>query len=86
MTFSVLYLGASQVVPVVKKLPANAGDVIDVSLGWEDLLAEEMATHSSIFARRTPWTEEPGRLESMGLQSWTHLKQLSTVSTVREIK
>ena len=42
MTFSILYLGAAQVVPVVKKPPANTGDVIDVSLGWEDLLEEEM--------------------------------------------
>ena len=32
------------------------------SLGWEDTLKEEMATHTSIFARRIPWTEEPGRL------------------------
>ena len=35
------------------------------SLGQEDLLKEEMATHSSILARRIPWTEEPGRLQSM---------------------
>ena len=41
------------------------------SLGWEDPLEEEMATHSGIFAWRIPWTEEPGRLQSMGLQkSW----------------
>jgi len=38
------------------------------SLGWEDLLEEEMATHSSILAWEIPWTEEPGRLQSMGLQ------------------
>ena len=38
------------------------------SLGWEDSLEEEMATHSSIFAWRIPWTEEPGRLQSTGLQ------------------
>ena len=36
-----------------------------------------MATDSSILAWRIPWTEEPGRLQSMGLQSWTQLKQLS---------
>ena len=72
MTFSILYLGASQVVPEVKKPPANAGDVRDVSLGWEDLLEEEMATHSSILAWRIPWTEEPGRLESMGSQRVGH--------------
>ena len=36
------------------------------SLGWEDTLEEEMATHSSILARETPWTEEPGELQSRG--------------------
>ena len=38
------------------------------SLGQEDLLEKEMATHSSILAWKIPWTEEPGRLQSMGLQ------------------
>ena len=38
------------------------------SLGWEDPLEEGMATHSRILAWRIPWTEEPGRLWSMGLQ------------------
>ena len=38
------------------------------SLGWEDPLEKEMATHSSILAWRIPWTEEPGGLQSMGLQ------------------
>ena len=37
------------------------------SLGWEDLLEEETETHSSILTWRIPWTEEPGRLQSMGL-------------------
>ena len=37
-------------------------------LGWEDPLEEEMTTHSSILAWRIPWTEEPGGLQSMGLQ------------------
>ena len=37
-------------------------------LGQEDPLEEEMATHSSMLAWRIPWTEEPGRLQSMGLQ------------------
>ena len=37
------------------------------SLGWEDPLEEEMATHSSILAWEVPWTEEPGGLESMGV-------------------
>ena len=38
------------------------------SLGWEDLLEKEMATHSSIPAWKIPWTEEPGGLESTGSQ------------------
>ena len=38
------------------------------SLGWEDPLEEEMATHSIILAWEIPWTEEPGRLHSMGSQ------------------
>ena len=42
------------------------------SLGQEDALEEEMATHSSIFAWRIPWTEEPGGLQSMGLQRVGH--------------
>ena len=42
------------------------------SLGWEDPLEEEMATHSSTLAWRIPWTEEPGRLQSMGLQRVRH--------------
>ena len=39
------------------------------SLRWEDLLEEEMATHSSILAWEIPWTEEPGRLQSIGSQT-----------------
>ena len=42
------------------------------SLGWEDPLEEEMATHSSILAWRIPWTEEPGGLQSVGSQRVGH--------------
>ena len=42
------------------------------SLGQEDLLEKEMATHSSILAWKIPWTEEPGRLQSMGLKRVGH--------------
>ena len=42
------------------------------SLGWEDLLEKEMATHSSILAWKIPWMEEPGGLQSMGLQRVGH--------------
>ena len=38
------------------------------SMGWEDLLEKEMATHSSILPWKIPWMEEPGRLQFMGLQ------------------
>ena len=54
---------------MVKNLPANARDVMQVqSLGREDPLEEEMATHSSILAWEIPWMEEPGGLYSMGSQ------------------
>ena len=54
----------------VKNLPANAGDKTDVGsiLGEEDLIVEEMATHSSILAWEVPWTEERGGLQSVGSQ------------------
>ena len=42
------------------------------SLGWEDPLEKEIATHSRSFDRKIPWTEEPGRLQSMGLQRDGH--------------
>ena len=42
------------------------------SLGWEDVLEKEMATHSSMLAWIIPWTEEPGKLQSMGLQRVGH--------------
>ena len=56
---------------VVKNLPAMQQTQV-LSLGQEDPLEKRMATHSSILAWRIPWTEEPGRLQSMGSQkSWT---------------
>ena len=48
-------------------------------LGWEDPLEKGMATHSSILAWRIPWTEEPGGIQSMGLQM---VKQYSVRLTV----
>ena len=56
---------------VIKNLPAKQ-EMRAQSLGWEDPLKKEMATHSSILAWRIPWTVEPGRLESMGLQRVGH--------------
>ena len=52
---------------MVKNLPAMQETVVQ-SLGWEDSLEKGMATHSSILAWRIPRTEEPGGLQSMGLQ------------------
>ena len=51
---------------MVKNPPANAGDTQTQvhSLGWEDPLESEMATCSNILAWKTPWTEEPGGLQS----------------------
>ena len=51
----------------IKHLPAMRETRVR-SLGWEDLLEKEMATHSSTLAWKIPWTEEPGRLQSMGSQ------------------
>ena len=56
---------------VKKNLPARQEMQVQ-SLGWEDLLVEEMATHSSILAWEMPWTEEAGRLQSMGSQRVIH--------------
>ena len=57
-----------------KNPPANARDIRDgsQSLGWKDPLEESTATHSSILAWRIPWTEEPDRLQSVGLQTDRH--------------
>ena len=65
---------------MVKNPLANAGDAGNVGsiLSQEDLLEEEKATHSSTLAWRSPWTEEPGGLQSIKSQSWTQLKPLST--------
>ena len=56
---------------MVKNLPAMRQTPV-LSLGWEDPLVEGMATHSSILAWRTPWTEEPGGLQSLGSQRVGH--------------
>ena len=55
----------------VKHLPAMLETRVQ-SLGWEDPLEKEMAVHSSVLAWRIPWTEEPGGLQSMGLQIVSH--------------
>ena len=57
----------SLVAQMVKHLP-TMWETRVLSLGGEDPLEKEMATHSSILAWKIPWTVEPGRLQSMGLQ------------------
>ena len=62
---------------VVKNLPAiqETQETRVQSVGQEDPLEEEMATHSSILAWEIPWTEEPGGLQSMASQkNWTRLR------------
>ena len=56
---------------MVKNLPAVQETRVQ-SLGQEDPLEKEMATHSSILAWKIPWTEEPGRLQSMGSERVGH--------------
>ena len=65
---------------MIKSLPTMRETQQEIwvqSLGEEDSLEKEMATHSSILAWRIPWTEEPGRLQSMGSQSQTRLNDFT---------
>ena len=61
---------------MVKNLPAMQETQLQ-SLGWEDPLEKRMAIHSSILAWRIQWTEEPGRLQSMGSQRVRHNSDLT---------
>ena len=70
---------------MVKRLPAVWETQVR-SLGWEDPLEKEMATHSSTLVWKIPWTEDPGRLQSIGSQrvghDWvTSLSQFSSVQS-----
>ena len=56
---------------MVKRLPAMRETQVQ-SLGWEDPLEKEMATHSSILAWEIPWTEKPGEPQTMGSQRVGH--------------
>ena len=63
-----LYLAyINKMAQLVKNLPAMQQTQIQF-LGWENPLEKEMATHSSIFAWKIPWMEEPSRLQSVGSQ------------------
>ena len=65
------FYGASLVAQMLKRLPVMRETRVR-SLGREDPLEKEMATHSSTLAWRIPWREEPGRLQSMGSQTVGH--------------
>ena len=67
----------SLVAQTVKRL-STMREIRVQSLGWEDPLEKEMAIHSSTIAWKIPWTEEPGRLQSMGLQSQTRLSDFTS--------
>ena len=74
------HFGASKVAQMVKNLPALQETWV-WSLGWEDPLEKEMATHSSIPAWRIPWTEKACRLQSMGSQRVRQDWMTSTTSS-----
>ena len=76
--------GASLVAQRLKHLPAVQETRVR-SLSREDPLEKEMAIHSSILAWRIPWSEEPGRLQSMGSQSRTQLRDFSFTSLSPQI-
>ena len=65
------YSLSSLVAQTVKRLPTMQ-EIWVQSLGREDLLEKEMATHSSILSWKIPWMEEPGRLQSMGSERVGH--------------
>ena len=65
------FVGISLVAQTVKSLPTMRETRVQ-PLGWEDLLEKEMATHSIIFTWIITWTEEPGKLQSMGSQRVGH--------------
>ena len=84
---TLVYIWVSLVAQTVKNLPAIQETQVR-SLGWEDPLEMGTATHSSILARRSPWTEEPGGLQSLGSQrvghdwmcwTWLNTLQFSSV-------
>ena len=62
---------SSLLAQMIKSLPAMQATQVQ-SLGWEDPLEEEMATHLSTLAWKIPWMEEPGRLQSMWLRRVGH--------------
>ena len=73
-------ISTSLVAQTVKRLPTMQETQVQ-SLGWEDPLEQEMATHSRTLAWKIPWTEEPGRLQSTGVaKSRTRLSYFTFTS------
>ena len=68
---SLAFFRTSLVAQTIKRL-STMWETQVRALGWEDPLENEMAIHSSTIAWKIPWTEEPGRLHSMGLQRVGH--------------
>ena len=71
LQYPVIVLWASLMAQLVKNLPAMQATPV-LFLGQEDPLEKEMATYISILVWKMPWTEEPGRLQTMGLQRVRH--------------
>ena len=71
----------SLVAQMVKRLPTMWETWVQ-SLGLEDLLEKEMATHSSILAWKIPWMEEPGRLQSMGRKESDTTERLHSLISI----
>ena len=67
------------------KNPPTIQEMEFPSLSWDGALEKEMVTHSSILAYEIPWTEGPGGLQSMGMQSWTRLSDYS-ITTIHMIR
>ena len=72
---------ASLVAQMVKNPPAVQETWVR-TLGWKDILEKGMSAHSSILARRIPWTEEPGGLQSTGSQRVEHDRATNTVTVI----
>ena len=70
------------VAQIVKNLPVRQESRVQ-SLSWQDLLVKEMATHSCILAWRIPWIEEPGELQSLGLQT-VRLDRATNANTTKQ--
>ena len=72
LKFCFIYIYIHSLVAQTVKNPPAMQETWIRSLGWEDLLKEGMATHSVFFPGESPWTEEPGGLQSMGSQRAGH--------------